>query len=234
MKPDDGQQPGQTIVPDAKSSGGAVTPPSGPSAAASPPLAPAATVATPAAVVTSSPAAPPASRAPMPASMPGEQSAIYADPQDPEAITWTASEYIAHAKSFGWYAALGGGAVVFAAIVFLVTRDVVSTAVVLVAALLLGIYAGRPPRQLEYRIDRTGIGVGQKRFGYGDFRFFSIMDEGAFSSIVFMPLKRFAVPTTIYYAPQDEDRIVGLLSDKLPMENRNHDAVDRLMHRIRF
>lgn len=149
-------------------------------------------------------------------------------------ITWTASEFIAHAKSFGWYAALFLAAAGFAALVFLITRDPVSVGVILFGAIMFGIYAGHKPRELEYRVDTRGLTIGSKHFTYDHFRSFSVLPEGAFSSIVFMPLKRFAVPTTIYYAPEDEDKIVGLLGDCLPFEQRGHDAVDRLMHRIHF
>jgi hypothetical protein len=39
-----------------------------------------------------------------------------------------------------------------------------------------------------------------------------VVPEGAFNSIVFMPLKRFAVPLSIYYDPKDEDKIIAVLS----------------------
>lgn len=149
-------------------------------------------------------------------------------------ITWTASEFIAHSKSAGWYAVLGLGALIFASAVYLVSRDYVSVGVILIAAILLGVYAGHKPRQIEYGLDSKGLDVGERHFGYGEFRSFSVIPEGAISTIVFMPLKRFAATTTIYYPPEDEDSIVSLLSDHLPMEDRRHDAVDRLMHRIRY
>lgn len=162
---------------------------------------------------------------------PGE---VPLDDTDTPLISWTASEFIAHAKSFGWYAVLGLAAAVFAALIYLLTKDFVSVGVVLVAALLLGIYAGHQPRQLEYRLDGRSLTIGKKRFGYHQFRSFSVLPEGGVSSIVFMPMKRFAVPITIYYPPEDEDKIVALLADRLPLEEGGHDAIDRLMHRIRF
>jgi hypothetical protein len=149
-------------------------------------------------------------------------------------IIWTASEFIAHAKSFVWYAALTFVAIAFAAFIFMLTKDRVSAGVIVAAALVLGVYAGHKPRELEYRLDLHGLSIGQKHFTYDEFRSFSVLPEGAFSSIVFMPLRRFAVPTTIYYAPEDEDKIVSLLGSRLPLEQRGHDAVDRLMHRIHF
>ncbi len=155
-------------------------------------------------------------------------------PDDDEVVSWTASEFIAHAKSFKWYAALTGAAIVFAALVYLVTRDYISVGVVLLAAAVFGYYAGHQPRELQYQLDAGGLTIGNRHLDYGQFRSFSVLPEGAFSSIVFMPLRRFAVPTTIYYAPEDEEKIVGMLEGRLPLDPRGHDAIDRLMHRIRF
>jgi hypothetical protein len=150
------------------------------------------------------------------------------------AISWTASEFVAHDKSAGWYTLLIFGAAVFAAVVYLVTRDVISTGVVLVAAIILAVYGSHKPNEQQYTVDDQGVGIGQKRYSYDDFKSFAIATEGAFSSLVFMPLKRFAIPLTIYYAPEDEERIVNLLSNQLPLEEHRLDAVDNLMRRIRF
>lgn len=149
-------------------------------------------------------------------------------------IAWTASEYIAHHKSPGWYATLAASAVAAAFLVWLLTKDKISAAVVLFGALMLGIYAGRQPRQLEYLIDETGLTIGEKYYPYDSFRSFAVVAEGAFSSIIFMPLKRFAPAISIYYAPQDEAAIVDLLAVRLPSEDLRKDPIDRLMSRIRF
>ena len=149
-------------------------------------------------------------------------------------ISWTASEFIAHQKSSGWYLVLMGSALVIAALVWLLTKDKVSAAVVIVGALLLAVYGARQPRQLDYRLDQQGLTVGARHYTYHLFRSFSIMPEGAFNSIVFMPLKRFSPLTTIYYSPEDEEKIVSMLAERLPMEPRKKDMVDRLMWRIRF
>lgn len=149
-------------------------------------------------------------------------------------ISWTASEFIAHSKSSGWYMVLIGAALVIAVLVWLVTKDMVSSAVVVIGALLLAVYGARQPRQLEYRVDQQGLAIGARQHGFHEFRSFSIVPEGAFNGIVLMPLKRFSPLITIYYAPEDEDKIVALLSERLPMEERKKDVIDRLMWRIRF
>lgn len=151
-----------------------------------------------------------------------------------DSLSWVATEFVAHDKSPSWYMGLLLATLVVAAVVYLLTRDKISTGVVLVVALVFGMYASKKPHQLEYSVDKAGVSVGQKYHVYEEFRSFAIVPEGAFSSIVFMPLKRFATMTTIYYAPQDEDKIIDLLEDRLPLEEHGLDAVDRLMRRIRF
>jgi hypothetical protein len=141
---------------------------------------------------------------------------------------------VAHDKSAGWYILLAAGTLALAALVFFVTRDIISVGVVIVAGLLLGVYGAHQPRQLEYVVDNRGIGIGARYHAYDEFKSFSVVAEGAFSSLVFMPLKRFAVPTTVYYAPDNEERILSILSDHLPLEEHRGDAVDSLMRHIRF
>lgn len=156
-------------------------------------------------------------------------------PSGPDgSISWTASEFIAHHKSPGWYLALAAAAVVAALIVWLLTKDEISAGVVVLGAVFFGIFAARKPRQLQYRLDNQGLSIGERRFSYQAFRSFAIVPEGAFNSIEFVPLKRFAPLITIYYDPADEAKIVALLSDRLPVESRQKDLVDRLMWRIRF
>jgi hypothetical protein len=151
-----------------------------------------------------------------------------------EEIEWTASEFIAHQKNRGWYLFLGVGAIVLSAAMYLLTKDLISVTVVLIVAVLLGFAAGRKPRILNYRMDASGIYVGSKTYSYGDFKSFSVVDEGAVSSIGLLPMKRFMPPLSIYYEPTDEDHIVGILGARLPYEDRQKDAFDRLLHKVRF
>jgi hypothetical protein len=231
-------QPGQTVTPGSQTPAPAAppspqpaAPPAQPPAQASPPQ-PQPVPAPPQAEQV--PEQPQAAEGSFFSADPEQAPEAAADGPPGEAITWTASEFIAHAKSFGWYFVLAVVAVAVAAAIYLVTRDMISSGVIIVAALFLGFYAGHKPREMQYRLDASGLNVGEKYFSYNQFRSFAVLPEGAFSSIVFMPLKRFAVPTTIYYPPEEEDRIVGMIGGSLPLEQHGHDAVDRLMHRIHF
>jgi hypothetical protein len=151
-----------------------------------------------------------------------------------KAITWTASEFIAHHKTPAWFLKLAGITAVAAAIVYLLTRDYITAGMIVIVAAAFGAIAARPPRVLNYKVDNRGFTIGPKFYGYFDFKSFSVIDEGPINSIFFLPLKRFMPGISIYYAPEDEQRIITLLAEHLPQEFRQHDAIDRLMHTIRF
>lgn len=168
-----------------------------------------------------------------------DESAQPSTPQQPvqtsqSGVDWTASEFISHDKSGGWYALLSLGAIAAAVAVFLLTGDKVSTGIVVIVAILFGISAARKPRELQYKIDDQGLYVDQKFYAYSDFRSFAIVQEEAVESIWLMPLKRFRPPLSIYFDPNDGRKIVDVLSQILPIENRELDMVDRMMHRLRF
>jgi hypothetical protein len=153
---------------------------------------------------------------------------------DSKDISWSASEFIAHNKSFGWYMFLILAAVLVGGLVYLLTKDKISASVVLVVAFFLAITASHKPRTLDYKLDSSGLTIGNKTYEYTQFRSFAVVEEGAFSSIIFTPLKRFMPLITIYYEPNDEDAIVNILSNRLPLETHHLDMIEQFMRKIRF
>lgn len=156
------------------------------------------------------------------------------DKPNPDTITWTASEYIEHQKAPSWYALLGLAIVALGAVTWLFTRDVVPVVAVMLGVILLGVYGTRKPRQEDYVLDNHGIMVGNRRYLYQDFRSFKVIPDGAFMTIELTPLKRFAVAMTLFFDPADEDRIIGRLSQSLPMEEGGASLTDSVMRRIHF
>lgn len=168
-------------------------------------------------------------------SEPSEPLATDLVPHDPAApVTWTASEFIAHQKSFGWYTILAVVIFALSGLAYLVTRDVITAGVIIICGILFGIYAGHQPRELDYVVDAQGLSIAGKHYSFEQFRSFAVMEEGAFVSINLLPLRRFAPGLTIYLSPQDEQAVADILAERLPREDRSHDPVDRLMRRIRF
>ena len=151
-----------------------------------------------------------------------------------DSVSWSASEFVAHDKSIQWFINLGAAAVIIAGVIYILTRDYITAAVILFAALLLAVMARRSPKELQYRVDDRGIQVDGKFYGFDQFRSFSVVQEGAFSSLEFVPLKRFAPLLTVYYAPDHEEVIFDILPKFLPLEKSHRDLIDSFMNRIRF
>jgi hypothetical protein len=153
----------------------------------------------------------------------------------PESVSWTASEFIAHAKSAGWYLILILVAAGGAGLAYLLTHgEIFTPGVIIVVAVLFGVMAARKPRELPYRIDAKGIHIGEKSYAFGGFKSFSVVQEEGVESIWLLPLQRFAPGLSIYFDPQDKARILEILDDFLPVEEKRLDLIDRLMHKIRF
>jgi hypothetical protein len=156
-------------------------------------------------------------------------------PNRGEDIIWTASEFISHEKSPGWYGLLALATVAAAvAMYFLTAHNVFSTVVTVLVGVIFGVFAAQKPKTQQYSLSTVGLHIGDKTYHYEDFKSFSLADEGAVISVVFMPLKRFMPPLTIYLAPDIEDRAVEYLSQIMPLEKHRRDAVDGLLKRIRF
>ncbi len=149
-------------------------------------------------------------------------------------VSWSASEYISNPKNITWFGALGIGTAILSIFVYFVTRDLLSTVVIVIIGVITGIFAARQPQTLEYHVDSKGIHIGPKSYPYGVFRSYSVAHDGAFSYISLLPLKRFMPQMTIHYAPEDEEKIVETLGDYLPYEQHKQDIVDSITRRVRF
>jgi hypothetical protein len=151
-----------------------------------------------------------------------------------EVVSWRASEFIDHQKSSIWFAVLTFGALILSVVVYVVTRDILATLVILVAAIAFGVYAGKKPRTLTYSLGPNSLKIDGKSYNYDDFKSFCLMQEGALYSIILESVKRFMPPLTIYFAAEDGEKIFDTLAMHLPHEIRKRDAIDSLMRRIRF
>lgn len=157
-----------------------------------------------------------------------------ATPPQHEPVIWTASEYIAHDKTLSWYLILGISVVVFSIMVYIFTRETISSIVIIIMGVAFGAFAVRKPQELTYILDNTSLSVGGKPYPYSQFKSFSILQEGGIHSITLMPLQRFMPPLSIYFEPNDEDKIVDALSAYLPVEDRQQDFIDRFMKKVKF
>lgn len=149
-------------------------------------------------------------------------------------IIWSASEFVSHQKNTKWYVLLGIGAIVVSGILYLVTREIFSIVVVVILAIALGVFGAVKPKTLDYAIGDEGLQIGPKQFPYTTFHSFAVIDDAAIAYIQLLPQKRFMAPISIYFAPEDEKKIVDYLGGHLPLEHKKRDFTDKLASRIHF
>lgn len=168
--------------------------------------------------------------------MPAEDQWRYEAPQAPamQEVRWTASEYLAHEKSPMWYISILFGGAVLATLVYFLTKDWVSVSLIALITIIFTVAAGRKPNSLEYALTDHGLEIGKKIYSYSEFRSFALVNEGAFTSVTLMPMKRFMPSIDIFYDPEDEEKVVDVLANVLPMEQHKRDFVDTLIRRLRF
>lgn len=153
-----------------------------------------------------------------------------------ESVSWTASEYVAHDKTVLWYVAVSVFVAVFAGLIYFFdeSKSIVSSILIITAGIIFMVAASRKPSELEYLIDDAGVHVGKKLYTFSQFKSFALVREGPIVSLVFIPLQRYVPSLTVYFDPNDQEKIVDALSMYLPVESRKLDVVDNLMRKIRF
>ncbi|MBX4188665.1 hypothetical protein KW792_01030 [Candidatus Saccharibacteria bacterium] len=152
-----------------------------------------------------------------------------------KAVSWEAAEYIEHHHGASWYLLLVVFTAALAALVYLISSgDLIATGIVAVLGVIVGIFASQKPGIAKYEIGDSGLSVNGKLYKYGNYKSFSIINEGELSSANLLPLKRFAPPLAAYFSPADEKKVTKALGDKLPYEESKLDGIDRLTRRLRL
>jgi hypothetical protein len=151
---------------------------------------------------------------------------------NPNSITWTASEFVDNAKNFGWYLMFVVAILVICVAVYIFTHSIFSSLVIFVLGLALCFMAGRRPRELEYGLDNQGIVINNVDHQFSEFKAYALVSEGGLDHISLISVRRFTPNKTIYFEPQDRDRIISLLGEFLPLQPSSKDPIDGFMKRI--
>lgn len=175
---------------------------------------------------------------PAPVQPPVDEPAEFQPPEpsydeDPEVVSWEASEYVHHAKGAGWLVGFIAATLVLLAIAIF-TQAWTFAVLIVVMGVALGIIAFRPPHTMHYALSHSGLQINDKIYDFSDFRAFGVIDDGVLYSVMLMPIKRLAPVVTIYFEEQDGEQIVDILGSYLPMEDLQQDPFDKLMRRLRF
>lgn len=155
-------------------------------------------------------------------------------PEPAPLLSWQASEYVHHEKQFQWFLPLIGGAGVLLLISLFVIQSLTFALLIVVMTIALAVYAVRPPRIISYRLSDAGIKIDEKPFGFHDFRYFGIIQDGPIYSALLIPNKRFLPPVSVYFPVENGEQIVDILGSHLPMQKVHLDFIEKLTHQLRF
>ncbi len=157
------------------------------------------------------------------------------DTEDDQAvIRWQAAEHIEHERSGMWFVIFGIVVAVLMAIAWLLMRSLTFVILIPVMAATLILYVRRPPAMVDYTVSRKGIHINDKLFTYEQFKAFGVVSTDAHHSVILVPRKRFQIGQTIYFPEEVGEPLVDMLAERLPMQDVQPDAVDRLLARLRI
>ena len=148
-------------------------------------------------------------------------------------VSWEAKEYIEQERNIWWYVCLFAVGVGLCVLSFFLSwwSFMVLVIVCVIAILVTSI---RPPRKIQYTLDKTGLTEGGKLHKYEDFRAFGILKEGSHFSAVLIPKKRFAIQVKVYFPGDSGEAIVDALGARLPMEEVKLDLLDKIVNFLRI
>jgi hypothetical protein len=164
----------------------------------------------------------------------GDQAQQPLGPVDEASISWTASEFIEHDKSLSWYTLLAVVAVVLSAVLFFITREVLSVIAVIMMALVFGVYGSAKPKTRTYVVDNEGLMVDDKRYDFSNMKSFSIIEEGPLPYIQILLRQRFSIAVTVYTDPNQIEQIAEYIGQHVPYDQKKRDFTDALSSKIRF
>jgi hypothetical protein len=154
---------------------------------------------------------------------------------DPESIQWNASEFVYHEKSPDWYWILGI-LTVFGALISVVLRNVLFAILIIVAALIVALYASKRPSVGYFEINRRGVLVNKKLHPYSALESFWV-DEvvGQTPKLLLTPKNTFSLQIVLpLHGDVDITNMRTLLSKNLEEVEQSESIVERVMELVHF
>lgn len=150
-----------------------------------------------------------------------------------QSVSWEAEEYLQYDRNIWWYVGLFVAGICLGALsIFLQQWSFLALVIVCVFAVLF--ISIRPPRKLQYTLDKDGLTEGGKLHKYDEFRAFGILKEGPHFSAILIPKKRFSPQVKVYFPGNSGEAIVDALGARLPMEEVKLDFIDKIVNFLRI
>lgn len=149
-------------------------------------------------------------------------------------ITWKIEEYAHREKGPDWFWALGVIAIAGAAIA-IIRHNTLFAILIIVAAIVLGMYAARKPEVIDIAISDLGIKIRNYFYPYEKIRSFGI-DESPSGNHLILETKRMVAPIVSISLPFtiDVDGLAALLRTKLPEKKHEEQMSHKIMEHLGF
>ncbi len=155
------------------------------------------------------------------------------DLQKSDMIEWSALEYEARERTQGWYIFMGGAATLLV-ILGILAGSYFFIAFVLLAFVVMVMYAKRSPRRMDFSITSEGIRAGTKFYRMSDLKSFWIFNSPNAKELSlevksgFMPFLRFPLGDT---NPEEVKRV---LLNFIPEEEHKELMTDQIARGLGF
>ncbi len=146
-------------------------------------------------------------------------------------ISWIAPEYMHSEKSTDWYWIVGIVAVTLS-IIAVTLSDILFGVLIVIGAIVLSLYASRPPEFVEVAILDRGLKVGDALYPWGSLESFWIEENELHPRILFKSEKRWS-PYIVVLLPHEDDAhpddIHTALFEKLPEVKHSEPFLEKLL-----
>lgn len=149
-------------------------------------------------------------------------------------VRWQAYEYIHREKNALWYAIFAVVTVLLMALALFWIKSITFVILIPVMAVALLVYSRRPLHPIDYTLSRQGLHVGDRLYGFGEFKSFTVIHGDDEYSIMLVPIKRFQPGVSVYFPEDAGEAIVDALAARLPMEEAHLDVIDRMIRKLRI
>jgi hypothetical protein len=152
----------------------------------------------------------------------------------PKHVEWESLEFIDHHHGAGWFFLLFVTTIVFATLIYLLSKDTVAVITVVLVGIIIGVFATQKPSKAKYEISSSGMKINGKLYRYSNYKSFTIIQEGELMSVNLSPLKRLTPVLSAYFNSDKQNSILKALGNYLPYEEKGLDGIERLSRRLRL
>ncbi len=148
-------------------------------------------------------------------------------------VAWTTVEFYKHEKGGWWYAILWLLALALVVAAFL-TENFLVVGLVIVAALVLTLYAAKEPEKLKVGLDDEALYINEKRFPLPEFSSFWIMDRGDHYILSLHRTGPLRTDLRLIMPPSYAGNVRMLMRPSVPEEEHEESLIDILAERLKF